>query len=369
MNAITLQKRPQSDGPPISKRLMTFTKLNNGIALNEYGLPKAIYQPDFIPEDLYERPANEQAEILTLSAVEVAYAEGLPVVDGVLIWENIPWEPASAYAYFSDYIRLQKDNGYRSLNLLLANHPTLGDNAIQQLQANQAPFTIGSRPWHVVEDQIKQVQSERAKFITELREYYVFYCWGIRSAAFDLVAHVAYERLRERRAIETENYQYIETTKLLKKFEGIVEKVLNDSDKVQDLSIPDAIKTFKTLAELQRVSAGMPAAAPIPITEQYADNSPHGQSMQTRMKHQAKRQAALEENETKPALGIEQLVDDPHTLAMAQELIIQMGKKQATADGTNIKTGHTVRASDEDEVQKYQPQPNSAEPPNEDPNP
>lgn len=304
----------------LSKRLQTVLRLNNSIATNAYGMPRVIYKADQIPADHFERPPKEQHHILDLATVEVTYAEGLPVIaDHGLLWEQLPWEPADAYLAFSSYIKLQESHGYRALNLLLNEHPT-----------SNLPQDRLTDP---------DVRKERQEFIELMREYMVFYCWSLRARAFDMLAQAAYERLRERRALQTENYHYLQTDNMVKKLVGMFEEVFDNADKRAELSIPDFVRAMKTVIELQRVTVGLPATAPLPISEQQHPDSPHGHTLETRLKLQARRQAAVEESDNNTDKNLETVMADPQLLAMAQELIVRTMKEQqaqpaATATAT-----------------------------------
>ena len=288
----------------LPQRLQTILKLNNAIATNAYGMPKVIYKADQIPADYFERPPKEQQHLIELATVEVSYSEGLPVItDHGLLWEQLPWEPAEAYLAFSNYIKLHESHGYRALNLLLNEHPTANLPSHEQLNP--------------------EVRQERQEFLTLMREYHVYYCWSLRARAFDSLAQAAYERLRERRALQTENYHYLQTDNLIKKFVSEIDNVLGNRSKWDELSIPEFIKSMKTVMELQRVSVGLPAAAPPSVTELQHPDSPHGHSLETRLKLQARRQAAVEDPEANADKTLDIVMDSPELLAMAQELIAQ----------------------------------------------
>lgn len=338
----------EGEGSVLPKRLQTVQRLNNSIDTNAYGMPRVIYKADQIPADYFERPPKEQQQLLELASVEVVNSEGLPVIpDHGLLWEQLPWEPADAYLAFSNYVKLHETHGYRALNLLLQDHPTS----------------------HLSQERLTDpdVRKERQEYMALMREYHVFYCWSLRARAFDMLAQAAYERLRERRALQTENYHFLQTDNIIKKLVSRMDEVLNNSDKWEELSIPEFIKSMKTVMELQRVAVGLPAAAPMSVAEQNHPDSPHGHSLETRLKLQAKRQAAVEDPDTNSDKAVETVLEDPQLLAMAQELIAQtMLKRRAeskpaeTQPESPTQTNRPMRNADEESPVEALPPPKEA---------
>jgi len=293
----------------VASRMAVMQRLHSSIRMNEFGLPTQAFRSDLIPGDLFDRPPEEQTQILTLATVTIVYEGGLPVIEGRLYWEQLPWEPKEDYAKFTDYRRLQETHGYRSINLLVQQPEKAindeGDDSAT-LQRDQALLAI-------------------------LRQQYTYYAWGFRVKAYDMVGAVAYERLRERRAMETENHHYIELDAMFKQFTGhwkTITSKTGEESPWNELGITDTLKAMKSIMELQRVAAGLPASTP--LTPKEAGGDPlRGHSMETRLRSHAKNQALLEEDTTDATLQADELLKDPRLLAMAQELILA-GSKDAT---------------------------------------
>lgn len=311
---------PSTQSSHVLARQTVMQKLHNSTRMNEYGLPTQAYRPDLIPGDLFERPQEEQTSILQLAIVPIVYEGGLPVVEGKLYWEQLPWEPKDDYAKFTDYRRLQETYGYRSINLL-----------VQDPNQEKAVGDDG--------DDEEQIARDRV-LLERLRQQYIYYAWGFRVKAYDMVGVVAYDRLRERRAIETENHHYIQLDSMFKQTIAHWTKLNSakgDSNPWDELGIMDTLKAMKGIIELQRVASGMPASTPLTAKEAGGDPL-RGHSMETRLKSHAKSQQALEDNGVEDLLGAEELLKDPRLLAMAQELILSASTR-ATAQDEAIDIG------------------------------
>jgi hypothetical protein len=87
------------------------------------------------------------------------------------------------------------------------------------------------------------------------------YYWKDRARAYDTFQEAAYRHIRTRRALATEDHAYLKSSAYLEKVEGVFEnpefwKQLEYDPKV-------ALDFFKELLKIKRISAGMPAAAPM----------------------------------------------------------------------------------------------------------
>ncbi|MGD9726399.1 MAG: hypothetical protein AB7V39_08375 [Nitrospiraceae bacterium] len=295
-------------------------RLQQDVPVNEYGLPNLIYDPQHIPADYFNLSLVEQAEIISLAAVPIDYAEGFPTLDGTMIWETLPFESAEAVTALREYLKLSDTYGYRSLQLLTDTlYPATTQPSKDTLEAALRKF----------------------------REFYVYFSWNFRTRAFDMLHHVAYMRVRERRAIETENYHFIQVQKILTPLISRFGRFrAEDWDKLEPEA---AIKALKELAQLQRVAAGLPAHGPQIPTARGQDE--FGSSVEQRLKAIAQKnpqdqQQAGTLSETERAL-----TEDPTTLAMAQELVMRMSKRMTpeSDQGTAAGRPHTTPESEAEE--------------------
>lgn len=304
-----------------NSRMAVMERLHNGVRLNDYRLPTTAYQVDLLPADLFDRPTEEQSELIHGASHAIVYEGGLPVVEGRLYWEQFPWEPIDAYAKFTDYRRLIETYGYRSLNLLIQRTDSEVDTSAENRQ------------------------------IEELRQHYTYYAWGYRVKAFDMVGSVAYDRLRERRGMETENYHYLQLDKVFKKVMGHWDRLMDpkdgDPDPWMDVGIVDMVKIMKDVMGLQRVAAGLPAANPLTAKEAGGDPN-RGQSMETRLRAYAKQQALLEDGSQSRVIDTDALLKDPDMLRMAQALILSSQRGPDTAADEGVDASDEAAQSLED---------------------
>jgi hypothetical protein len=94
----------------------------------------------------------------------------------------------------------------------------------------------------------------------QLREMYVLYYWKDRAKAFDLYQHSANRHIRQRRALQTDNYLYDKSSKLL---EQVIDAI--DTPEFMDQLKYDPSAAFgamEKLVKIRRVSAGLPSLAP-----------------------------------------------------------------------------------------------------------
>ena len=167
------------------------------------------------------------------------------------------------------------------------------------------------------EQQVKLHEELLTSVLLTMRRQLVLYYWDIRARAFDMVGQAAYRRIREQRAVLLEDDHYIKLTRHVGKVMNRMDNITEDE--MQSVSPENAVKMLKDLVALQRVSAGLPAAAPtidhLPGT---VEQGP-GASMEAHMKNLAKQQGVSE----KQVMDISALLNDEATAAQAQDLILR----------------------------------------------
>lgn len=277
--------------PYENPRRETFIRLTKMTSKSEIGIIQEIYRPDLIPADLFDITMDEQEDILSGAMIRIGYEEGYPSQpDGTLFWDPLPFESDADYGFFSQYIKLSESHGFRTL---------------QNLVDDSLPFEA------------------RKKQLAYLRDIFVYNYWDQRTKAYDLVGLAAYRKLRDRRAIETEDYAYIKSTNMLGKIVGRLGDVLDDPEELELMDIPELIKAMKDLNSIQRVASGLPEKAPLDLKRSEEADS----SLEYHLKTIAKRNSADDDGDTMDEMDIGDILDDPNAALMAQELIIKMQRK------------------------------------------
>lgn len=272
-------------------RIKTFVGLNNGIPLNEYGLPEFIYRADLVPADLDSFDHNEQDHILHSAAIDISYREGYPTLDdGKAFWNRMEFEPPVLYDAFDIYLNMPNKYGVRGLETLA------GDPAVN-------------------------LSSQR------LSEAFTYFYWAPRCKAFDLFRVAAYQKIREARIASSSDRHFLEAERLITNLQQYF-KVVDDEGNLEwlaDLSPGVAVSCLERLVKLQRISLGLPAHGS--STPQEGD-LPANAHLEVLLKSVAQRaDADLEHVRSRTTTDIDLLLENPEAAKLAQDLIIQMGRK------------------------------------------
>lgn len=191
----------------------------------------AILRTDIIPPDITPVPTQSGGlpALLEEAYVPLNYDEGFPALpNGRPVWFRLEHEPAEMFAAFEVYTDLI-DVGPRHIASLLEN---------KELQA-------------LLGDSLT---------LDTLRNAYYMYFWKDRALAHDLFQDAAYRHIRIRRALSTEDKSYQLATKMLNKLETVFDK--DDFWEIIENDPALALSYLEKLTRIQRISAGMPAAAP-----------------------------------------------------------------------------------------------------------
>ena len=178
------------------------------------------------------------------------YTEGFPALNnGLPFWGQLEYEPVEAHAIFQYYLQMQfgtegdhteepnddgvynsgrAATGVRSLSQLAANLTTSNENLLSNIQ----------------------------KYET----YSAMYYWPQRAKSYDLYKVAAFRRQQEIRAIETQDSHYVHSRRLMTRLLNY----MDEDEDFWDMMTPKVgLDMFKQLTQLQRVSAGLPAAGPL----------------------------------------------------------------------------------------------------------
>lgn len=280
--------------------------LSKHVPNNQLGLPEGIYRADLLPHvsALVHTPQNKSTELtidfghqsiterddVKCAYEALDYSEGFPTYLGMPIWTPLPFEPQEAYKCFDIYLR-QGSAGARQIYTLteagdFPKHANIGTN--------------------------------------ELQEYFHTYYWSARVRAYDMFYIAHRRREQERRALETDNSQYLMANRLM----DLATLYLDEQqDELLEMLTPSGFMDLIKLAtQLQRITSGLPANAP--RGEQSGQASA---PMEVIMRTIA--QQALGDNLNTQAIdnrtednkhALKQVMQDPDILTKMQEIVISI---------------------------------------------
>lgn len=307
-------------------------ELNRAIPLNEYGLPAYIYRCDLVDPSMDPRYApylvnavdiepptsttSDQAHNsrgcppaslntsslrnkagvdvasflsdLQFATVELSYFEGFPTLpNGRAFWEQMDHEAARAHQAFSEYLSLIES-------------PLTFDE-----RGRVASVSVGAR----------RLQLCTSAPLEELVEWYHHYYWDVRTRAYDLFLAASYRRLRERRAMESENRHHVIAEKFMQKLEKWLDSA-DFQDELFEMDPSKAAAILDKLVKIQRVSIGLSANGSV------EERTP-GATMELHFRQMAA-QAGVQKSD-KSQIDMSKLLQDPKTLQAAQELVLKIG--------------------------------------------
>lgn len=253
------------------------------IPLNELDLPLYFYRPDLLDDNqIYEvlrrHTAGEQVDsemrdisaMLDASGVQLDYYSGYPSLpNGKPFWEQMEFETTDAYIMFAAYLQL---DGLRKLSELT------------------------SFPMHF------------------LQEFYHTHYWLLRARAFDIHRMANSTRLRLNRMLNTEDTHYKMADKVLKKLSDYFDSVSEDD--LEALGPDKVVAMFEKLAGIQRVSIGLPKHGESKEKEDLRVVQSPQQLIAQSSGASQRDQAAVDES-------FEDLLEDPESIALAQDLILR----------------------------------------------
>lgn len=286
---------------------------------------------------------------------ELDYSEGFPALpSGEPFWA--PWssEPLEAFEAFQMYLKHGVESLAEASTAGLHDQHNQHNKDSGEIDPKSLELTDGDDPLA----SNKLVGGARMLYalqpyvgipLDELRNCYYLYNWAARAKAYDLFNEAIAYKVKLRRAISLEDHHYIEAEKLVRKCLAYF-----DSEEFELLLTPKvAVDLFKVATQLQRLSAGLNptgvtrgrlgGASTTPmrgIPGEGASGSPYhvgplsassdmdailrqvgGGGAVTQQQIQ-KQRALSEEAEHK----LQELLEDPESAEMAQELIIRMAQ-------------------------------------------
>ena len=265
------------------------------IPVNESGLPLGIYRPDmldfqyikeklaqgsttttsFSPHSMRGSGIDEINAYLESAFVRIVYDNGYPAfVTGLPLWKQLEFEPNATYQIFMEYIALP---GIRRIDSLIA------------------------YPEH------------------ELLEYSGLYYWPLRAKAFDVFRLAHHQKIKLQRMLDVEDTHYAQATKIMSGVMKYLSAV--DWDDLDEVGItPDkAVAMMEKLVKIQRISVGLPANGESKESLQVRPDMTTEELMQ-RISQADRMQVEEQDDE------LDLLTDNPESIALAQELLIQMQK-------------------------------------------
>lgn len=291
-------------------------QLTLALPLNEYNLPEYVYRADLLDFDFVAGglkghhaarvdiaatptvtattsilspipdarpksdlpPMGDIQDHVAASIMRLQYEEGFPsLASGRAFWQQLPFEPDSAFASFVEYIELGAD---RAIHLL------------------------------------RFIQVEEAK------ELFKTYYWQYRVRALELFRIANAQKLRVQRMIHMEDSHYASSKDLLAKVTTALSSI--DAEELKAVGFEKLIRAFDTLIKVQRVSAGLPAAGPV---QDDVPRAPTTNIIMQQIAQQDPRPNEVEDSDN------EELLRDPDTLKAAQDLIIRSNMAKSINNG------------------------------------
>lgn len=288
------------------------------------GIPVGFYRCDLIPFNFPEHsavsgPNSSESSVSTelvpqdadldAAFVELNFQEGFPTQpNGATFWSKLDFESSPAYIAFQLYLE-QAETGPRSLAHIIG-HPTIA---------------------HAFHDANTGTDEKSAAAL--INEWYNIYYWAQRAKAHDIYHEAAYKHIRARRALYSENKHYELAEKLLDK----AVTYINSKQFMEQITPKTALEALKIAVQLQRISTGMPSAAP---TETKSD-VPVQSNFELTIRQVAQKNEVTTVDEhgdlvTDASLAFNDLLEDPSQAGAMQEIIIRMSQ----ASHSSAQGGH-----------------------------
>ena len=277
-----------------------------GDGLPDHILPSTTQAlPPSIPKPSGDyRIAGFLAKSLHTAFVPLQYDEGFPAFeDGRPFWARLDYEPTGAYHVFQRYMQM---------NFGRAADRTVDDDAGEAASGIRSITTLILQINPRVSDQQLLALAETYK------QYYHLYYWGMRIKAYDLFKVTEYRQKQELRAIETQDDHYVESRRLRAR----LMQYMDSEDDFWDLMTPKvALDMLKTTTQLERISAGVPAAGP-QTKEVEGGNRSFEMAFRTIAQEQAGDSGRGTDVDEAGNL-LSDALDDPATTKILQEFIIR----------------------------------------------
>ncbi len=313
--------------------------LTSEIPLNDFGLPTGVYRTDLLPFHDYKptngtngvkvtlvegngadlmpgapaskevpapieyRTAGFPTKALSTAFVPLQYDEGFPAfMDGSPFWGRLEFEPTDAFQAFQRY--LQMNLGRPASNDDDEDHGSAasGTRSVTQLATTLHP------------------DSSLLKMASLYQGYYHLYYWGLRSHAYDLFRVAQHRQQQELRAIETQDEHYVQSRRIRHR----LTQYMDNEEEFWDMMTPKvALEMHKHLTQLERISAGIPAAGPMKDESESNRGTPFEIAFRTvaQSNRTSKGVTITDEGEI-----LDKALEDPAVTETLQELIIRSGR-------------------------------------------
>lgn len=327
--------------------------LASKIPMNGFGMPEFIYRADIFPQDYQSLSKDQKSAYLRAATVPLFYSDGFPTTEhGALFWDRLDIESDTDHHLFLRYREMSNSLGYRSVevlarkladethaaNRLSNNRARSGDsdrdahrdmsldpnNEYLNVQVPTPPTSIpgaitGATATSTTPDDLAEYEELLQSTRDYLRAIYTFYFWKFRANAFDLVGEAAVRRIRQTRALLLDDRTYIRlqatSDKLFQRLNRFTDQDFDSMDPM------DTTKVLKEILSMQRVSVGLPAAAP-------ADSHLPGDRDSTAATNVEEHLRSIARNKRQVDSGNIDALSDPQTTELAQNLIIRMMQKK-----------------------------------------
>lgn len=296
---LAVEKPPEEVVPPsllgidldsIKSRAELLFNLVVNLPLNELNLPKYLYRADLLDFNLFRKPEegkekekyDELVSYLDAARLELHYHEGFPTLPGGdPLWARLPFESPEQHAAFLTYC---EQPGARQINRL-----SIPGQSLEQLTK-----------W--------------------FHECY----WGVRVKCYDMLHAIHAAKIREDRIFKCEDNHYLEADKLFKQLtamQGDVAWASLAGDPKEYVAV------LEKVVKLQRLALGQSTMGAADKREIRSDTV---EAVMRKITALPESQKVLEDatapikGMTEEGINIRKLLQNPGTLATAQELIIRM---------------------------------------------
>lgn len=256
-------------------------------------------------EDVY-RIAGFPARALHGAFMPLQFDEGFPAFEsGLPFWSRLDYEPSDAFEAFQKYLQMS-----------LGRASTLDGQGLDE--EYDGVDATGTRDLAtLVGDNFPENKILMMSKIYQ--EYYHLYYWGMRAHAYDLYRVAQYRTQQEIRAVETQADHYVQSRRLRHR----LMQYMNNEEDFWDMMTPKTgLDMLKTITQLERISAGLPAAGPINEAAEASRGKPFEVTMRTvaQTNRRAPDKVINEDGQV-----LDKALEDPNATEVLQELIIRSG--------------------------------------------
>lgn len=253
------------------------------------------------PTNPVDRVGGFRRRDLVNAYVPLNYEEGFPALpNGQTYWDRFDFEPHDAYACFQAYLQMPSVCG--------------GTRSVRDL------------PAIMVNNELLEVPAGTAleEYIHRFKNYMQVYGWALRARAFDLYRAAAYRKQMEHRAMDLQDSHFGSSSRLMHRLLRYME---SEEDFWDMLTPKVGIDMFKTLAQIQRVSTGLPANAPASAASEEKTGEPFEMILRT-LAQKGRSEEDLVGGEADNRLT-SRILENEETTQIAQELILRLGQRQS----------------------------------------